>query len=106
MKTLFTREELAARWGYNKSSIQRLEEEGVIHRVKGLVGCKYSLKEIEEIENLGRSDFEEVNFIKYQKLENEKEFWKMEYLKLRNAISQSANDLVKVLSEGGLVNEN
>lgn len=106
MKTLFTREELAARWGYNKSSIARLEQDGYIHRVKGLQGCRYSIKEIEEIENLGRNDFEELNFIKYQKLENEKDYWKNEYLKLRNAISQSANDLVKVLAEGGLVSEN
>ena len=82
MKTLLTRDELAERWGYTKTSIIRLEEDGVIHRVKGLQGCKYSIREIENIEKLGRKD-----------------------LKLRNAISTSAYDLVKVLSDGGKYDE-
>lgn len=101
MKTLLTRDELAERWGYGKTSIVRLEEDGVIHRVKGLQGCKYSIREIEKIEMLGRSDLQEISLIDYKKLENEKDYWKNEYLKLRNAISSSAYDLVRVLSDGG-----
>lgn len=101
MKTLLTRDELAERWGYAKSSIIRLEEDGIIHRVKDLQGCKYSIREIEEIERLGRRDLSEVSIIELKKMENEKDFWKNEYLKLRNAISTSAYDLVRVLSDGG-----
>ena len=96
-----TRDELAERWGYAKSSIIRLEEDGIIHRVKDLQGCKYSIREIEEIERLGRRDLSEVSIIELKKMENEKDFWKNEYLKLRNAISTSAYDLVRVLSDGG-----
>lgn len=105
MKTLLTRDELAKRWGYTKTSIIRLEQDGVIHRVKDLQGCKYSIREIEAIEALGRKDLNEVSFIDFKRMENERNYWKNEYLKLRNAISASANDLVKVLSDGGLKNE-
>ena len=105
MKTLLTRDELAERWGYGKTSIVRLEEDGVIHRVKGLQGCKYSIREIESIEKLGRKDLNEISLIEYRKGENEKDYWKSEYLKLRNAISTSAYDLVKVLSDGGKYDE-
>ena len=37
----------------------------------------------------------------FKKVESEKDYWKNEYLKLRNAISTSAYDLVRVLSDGG-----
>lgn len=101
LKTLLTRDELAERWGYTKTSIVRLEQDGVIHRVKGLQGCKYSIREIEKIEMLGRSDLEEISLIDYKRMEIDRDKWKNEYLKLRNAISTSAYDLVKVLSDGG-----
>lgn len=98
MKTLLTRDELAERWGYAKTSIVRLEQDGVIHRVKGLQGCKYSIREIEKIEMLGRKDLEEISLIDYKRMEIDRDRWKNEYLKLRNAISTSAYDLVKILS--------
>lgn len=101
MKTLLTRDELAERWGYTKTSIVRLEQDGVIHRVKGLQGCKYSIREIEKIEMLGIKDLEEISLIDYKRMEIDRDKWKSEYLKLRNAISSSAYDLVKVLSDGG-----
>lgn len=100
MKTLLTRDELAERWGYTKTSIVRLEQDGVIHRVKDLQGCKYSIREIEKIEMLGRSDLEEISLIDYKRMEIDRDKWKNEYLKLRNAISASANNLVKVLANG------
>lgn len=100
MKTLLSRSELAERWGYEISSITRLEQDGTIHRVKNLQGVRYSIREIEQIESLGKKDLREISFLDYKKLENEKEFWKEEYLKLKNAISRSANDLVKVLASG------
>lgn len=101
MKTLLTRNELAERWGYEVSSIRRLEEEGFIHRVKNLQGVKYSVREIEAIESLGKKEFREVTLLDYKKMENEKEYWKDQYLKLRNAISASTNNLVQVLTQGG-----
>lgn len=101
MKTLLSPKELGERWGYSLASIDRLEKNGVIHRVKGLNNVKYSLREIEEIERLGRRDLSEVSIIELKKMENEKDYWKNEYLKLRNAISTSAYDLVRVLSDGG-----
>jgi len=99
-KTLLTREELGKRWGYDKTSIIRLEQDGVIHRVKGLSGVKYSIREIEKIETLGVKELEEITLLDYKKMQNERDKWRNEYLKLRNAISTSANNLVKVLAEG------
>lgn len=98
LKTLLTRDELAERWGYTKTSIIRLEEDGVIHRVKGLQGCKYSIREIENIESLGRKDLNQISLLDYKRMENDRDKWKNEYLKLRNAVSASAKDLVQVLS--------
>lgn len=99
-KTLLSREVLADRWGYDVSTICRLEQKGVIHRVKDMSGVRYSLFEIEQIERYGLETFNEITLLDYKKMENERDKWKNEYLKLRNAISASANDLVKVLSEG------
>lgn len=99
-KTLLNREELAKRWGYDASSIIRLEQNGVIHRVKNLCGVKYSIREIEKIERLNSKELEEITLLDYKKMQNERDKWKNEYLKLRNAICASANDLVKVLSSG------
>lgn len=97
-KTLLSPKELGERWGYSLASIDRLEKSGVIHRVKGLNNVKYSLREIEKIETLGRKDLDEVSLLDYKRMENDRDKWKNEYLKLRNAISASAKDLVKVLA--------
>lgn len=105
MKTMLSPKELGERWGYSTTSIDRLEKSGVIHRVKGFDGVRFSVKEIEAIETLGRKDLNEISFIDFKRMEKERNYWKNEYLKLRNAISASANDLVKVLSDGGINNE-
>lgn len=97
-KTLLSPKELGERWGYSLASIDRLDKNGVIHRVKGLNNVKYSLREIEKIESLGRKDLNEVSLLDYKRMENDRDKWKNEYLKLRNAISASAKDLVKVLA--------
>lgn len=97
-KTLLSPKELGERWGYSLASIDRLEKNGVIHRVKGLNNVKYSLREIEKIETLGRKDLNEVSLLDYKRMENDRNKWRDEYLKLRNAISASAKDLVKVLA--------
>ena len=99
-KTLLSPKELGERWGYSLASIDRLEKNGVIHRVKGLNNVKYSIKEIEQIERLGRNDLNEISLLDYKRMENDRDKWRNEYLKLRNAISASANDLVKVLASG------
>lgn len=99
-KTLLSRDDLAKRWGYDPTSIVRLEQNGVIHRVKGLAGVKYSIREIEAIEMLGSKELNEITLLDFKRMENDRNKWRDEYLKLRNAISASANDLVKVLAEG------
>lgn len=98
-KVLLSPKELALRWGYDESSVRRLEQEGIIHRVRNLKGVKYSIREIEQIESLGKKELREISLVDYKQMENDRDRWRNEYLKLRNAISVSAKDLVKVLTE-------
>lgn len=100
-KTLLTTKELAERWGVDVTSIRRMEQEGAIHRVKKLKGVKFSIREIEIIENSTSNDAKELTLINYKKMENDRNYWKNEYLKLKNAVDESARNLVQVLTQGG-----
>ena len=54
-QTLFSRKQLAERWGYDSTrAIVDLEQEGVITRIPGISSPRYSINEIEKIENLGK----------------------------------------------------
>lgn len=53
-QTLLTRQDLASRWGFESTnSIAKYETEGIIKRVPGIPIPRYSLSQIEEIEEAG-----------------------------------------------------
>lgn len=53
MKTVLTVKELCERWGVDARTVSRYEEDGVIRRISGMPGVKYSLASIEKIESDG-----------------------------------------------------
>ena len=53
-QTLFSRKQLAERWGYPSTKpIETLETKGVLKRVPNFDGVRYSIRQIEEIESVG-----------------------------------------------------
>ena len=50
MKTVLTVKELCERWGVDARTIARYEEEGIIRRLSGMPGVRFSLSSIEKIE--------------------------------------------------------
>ena len=53
MQTLYSVNELAERWGYAPDTIRRMENEGILHRVLGLPGVKFSAAEVHQLESIG-----------------------------------------------------
>lgn len=53
-QTLFSRKQLAERWGYPSTKpIEELENKGILKRVPAFAGVRYSITQIEAIENVG-----------------------------------------------------
>lgn len=50
MKTILTVKEICDRWGVDARTISRYEDDGIIRRISGMPGVKYSLASIEKIE--------------------------------------------------------
>lgn len=50
MKTVLTVKELCERWGVDARTIARYEEDGIIRRLTGMPGVRFSLISIEKIE--------------------------------------------------------
>lgn len=50
MKTVLTVKELCERWGVDARTIARYEEEGIIRRLSGMPGVRFSISSIEKIE--------------------------------------------------------
>lgn len=54
MQTIYSVNELAERWGYAPDTIRRMENEGILHRVLGLPGVKFSAAEVHQLESIGK----------------------------------------------------
>ena len=50
MKTVLTVKDLCERWGVDARTIARYEDEGIIRRLSGIPGVRFSLTSIEKIE--------------------------------------------------------
>lgn len=50
MKTVLTVKDLCERWGVDARTIARYEEEGIIRRLSGMPGVRFSISSIEKIE--------------------------------------------------------
>ncbi|MFT8351272.1 transcription factor [Clostridium saccharoperbutylacetonicum] len=69
-QTLLSRQDLAKRWNLNPRTIVDYEQNGVIKRVPKLQVPRYSLSQIEEIENDGL-DLNPTSPIERKRLERE-----------------------------------
>ena len=81
MKTVLTVKELCERWGVDARTLSRYEDDGVIRRISGMPGVKYSLASIEKIESDGTDNL-------IIKKEREIQDLKLENLRLRNKIEE------------------
>lgn len=53
MQTVITLTELAERWGVAQNSIRNMEQDGKLHRLQNMPGCRYSMAEVYQLENIG-----------------------------------------------------
>lgn len=53
-QTLYSRKQLAERWGYPSTKpIEEMESKGILKRVPAFAGVRYSITQIEQIESIG-----------------------------------------------------
>lgn len=53
-KTVFSLDDLAARWGYSRSTIKTMEHEGKLHRLPDMPGVRFSAAEVLQLESIGK----------------------------------------------------
>ena len=53
MKTIYSVNELAERWGIAPASIRRMEQEGTLHRLPDIPGVRFSAAEVLQLESVG-----------------------------------------------------
>lgn len=53
MQTVITLTELAERWGVAQNSIRNMEQDGKLHRLQYMPGCRYSMAEVYQLESIG-----------------------------------------------------
>ena len=53
MQTVITLTELAERWGVAQNSVRNMEQDGKLHRLQYMPGCRYSMAEVYQLENIG-----------------------------------------------------
>lgn len=53
MQTVITLTELAARWGVAPNSVRNMEQDGKLHRLQYMPGCRYSMAEVYQLESIG-----------------------------------------------------
>lgn len=86
MQTLFSRQQLAERWGFASTKVlEKYENDGIIRRVPNLPCPRYSLTEIEKIENLGQ-DIDPLSPLERRRLERRVKELEVENERLKNTI--------------------
>ena len=53
MQTVITLTDLAERWGVAPNSIRNMEQDGKLHRLQYMPGCRYSMAEVYQLESIG-----------------------------------------------------
>ena len=87
-QTLISRQNLAKRWNYESTKpIEAFEKAGVLRRVPLPNSIRYSIEEIEQIENLGQ-DINPLSPLERRRLERRIELLKKENAKLKEMIIQ------------------
>lgn len=69
MQTVYSAQELAARWGLTPQSIRNMELDGKLHRLPDIPGERYAAAEVYQLENLGE-DMQPLTFYERKRLED------------------------------------
>ena len=95
MQTVITLTELAERWGVAQNSIRNMEQDGKLHRLQNMPGCRYSMAEVYQLENIGLAAKGLTAWERKQKDE--------EIASLRQQVSELQGRLAKVMAiaQGG-----
>ena len=87
-QTLISRQNLAKRWNYESTKpIEAFEKAGVLRRVPLPNSIRYSIEEIEQIENLGQ-DINTLSPLERRRLERRIELLKKENEELKMVINK------------------
>lgn len=87
-QTLISRQNLAKRWNYESTKpIEAFEKAGVLRRVPLSNSIRYSIEEIEQIENLGQ-DINPLSPLERKRLDNRIELLEKENEELKKIINK------------------
>lgn len=87
-QTLISRQNLAKRWNYESTKpIEAFEKAGVLRRVTLPNSIRYSIEEIEQIENLGQ-DINPLSPLERKRLDNRIELLEKENEELKKIINK------------------
>lgn len=87
-QTLISRQNLAKRWNYESTKpIEAFEKAGVLRRVPLPNSIRYSVEEIEQIENLGQ-DINPLSPLERKRLDNRIELLEKENEELKKIINK------------------
>lgn len=94
-QTVITLTELAERWGVAQNSVRNMEQDGKLHRLKYMPGCRYSMAEVYQLESIGLAAKGLTAWERKQKDE--------EIASLRQQVSELQGRLAKVMAiaQGG-----
>ena len=86
-RAVFSKMELATRWGCSKQSIENMEKDGILHRLH-LPGVKYSAQEVRELEGMKPEDRSPMSPFERRRLLTENAAKDKEITSLRATLQQ------------------
>lgn len=93
-QTLFTRKELARRWGISTSTLDRRIKEGVISPVRGMTTIRFNMSDILKAEG-----HDKMSPIERRRLERDKEELQRRIRELEEECEQIKKQLTNVVAE-------
>ena len=95
MKTVLTKAELADRWNVDTRTIDKWEQNKIIQRIQGIPAPRYSIEDIQQIEET--KNLNQFSPLERRRLELELEKVKAENEKLRAVLSNILSESAKIV---------
>lgn len=99
IRTTFTQQELAERWGVTKQVIKNMENDRRLKRLHNLPGVRYRAREVYALEGMDEKDWEMMTPFERRKLTQELETAQQEIERLRAVLSRIVLDASEFMHE-------
>ena len=99
IRTTFTQQELAERWGVTKQVIKNMENDRRLKRLHNLPGVRYRAREVYALEGMDEKDWDMMTPFERRKLIQELEAAQREIERLRAVLSRIVLDASEFMHE-------